>query len=202
MVRAILNPEEMAKYSKNTKSGVSQAILLCLLAISLSAFFIVLVYKWLVGENVDSDRASKLLDSYNHALYHDVSLKPKQHRGGSRFCSKGEDECRRFLEERFGRDFSSIRPDWLKNPIGTGKNLELDCYNRELGLAVEFNGIQHYKFTKRFHSSQGDFNEQKYRDVIKRQACKERGITLIEVPYYEKNISGFLSQKLAQLGYG
>ena len=32
----------------------------------------------------------------------------------------------------------------------TGKSLELDCYNVEYGVALEYNGIQHYKFPNPF----------------------------------------------------
>ena len=62
--------------------------------------------------------------------------------------SKGETECRKVLESIFGKPFPSSRPDFLRNPVTGGiHNLELDCYNHELGLAVEYNGIQHYKFS-------------------------------------------------------
>jgi hypothetical protein len=88
------------------------------------------------------------------------------------------------LEKLFKKPFSKTRPDFLKNPaLDEGKNLELDCYNDELKLAVEYNGVQHYKYSPYFHRTRDAFQNQKYRDYLKRVMCKENGITLIEVPY-------------------
>ena len=58
--------------------------------------------------------------------------------------SKGEIECRKVLEEIFNRPFKKHRPNFLNNPVTGGMfNLELDCYNDDIGLALEYNGIQH-----------------------------------------------------------
>ena len=101
--------------------------------------------------------------------------------------SKGEAECRRVLQKIWGRPFISQRPDFLRNPVTGGDfNLELDCYNPELKLAVEYNGIQHYKYTPYFHRNYEHFTNQKYRDDMKRRMCKENGVYLIEVPYTVK----------------
>lgn len=98
--------------------------------------------------------------------------------------SKGEAECRRVLQKIFGRPFLSQRPDFLRNPVTGGEfNLELDCYDPELKLAVEYNGIQHYKYVPYFHRNHEHFINQKYRDDMKRRMCKDNGIILIEVPY-------------------
>lgn len=47
--------------------------------------------------------------------------------------------CKRLIEALTGREFHSVRPSWLRNPL-TGKNLELDAYNEDLGIALEYNG--------------------------------------------------------------
>jgi len=49
---------------------------------------------------------------------------------------KTEEKCRNILRKIYGVDFPSARPDFLKNPV-SGKNLELDCYNEKLKLALE-----------------------------------------------------------------
>lgn len=95
--------------------------------------------------------------------------------------SKKEAECRRILQELYGCSFINCRPDFMKNP-DTGKNLELDCYNSKLKLAIEYDGIQHRKFCPYFHKSYQDFEKQKRRDAIKDWLCKQNGITLIRVP--------------------
>ena len=82
-----------------------------------------------------------------------------------------------------GCKFPSVRPDFLKNPE-TDCNLELDGYNENLKLSFEYNGIQHYKFHKRFHKNDEEaFKKQRERDEFKYKRCIEMGITLISVPY-------------------
>lgn len=97
--------------------------------------------------------------------------------------SKGEIECRRCMEEIFRKPFNKHRPDFLRNSVTGGNNLELDCYNSDLKIAVEYNGIQHYKYVPFFHKNKEAFYNQKYRDELKRRMCKDNGIFLIEVPY-------------------
>lgn len=98
--------------------------------------------------------------------------------------SKGERECRITMEKLFNVPFKKVRPYWLRNEVSGGdNNLELDCFNEDLRLAVEYNGRQHYEFIKFFHKNKEAFLNQKYRDDMKRRLCKERGICLIEVPY-------------------
>ena len=117
--------------------------------------------------------------------------------------SRGEIECRKVLESIFKKPFPKARPDILKNPVtsdgGVQNNLELDCYNKDLGIAVEYNGIQHYKYIPYFHKTKDSFHNQKYRDYMKRQMCENNGIYLIEVPYTVevKDIRTFISDKLA-----
>jgi len=118
--------------------------------------------------------------------------------------SKGERECRRVLEELFQRPFNSARPDFLRNTVTENYNLELDCWNPELRLAVEYNGIQHYKFVPYFHKNNKEaFLNQKYRDDMKRRICKDEGIHLIEVPYTVKiqDIENFIIQECRKKGF-
>lgn len=118
--------------------------------------------------------------------------------------SKGELECKRVLQKLFKRPFDKIRPDFLRNPVtGNRHNLEIDCYNEELKLGVEYSGIQHYKHTPFMHKNKEAFYNQKYRDELKKYMCKEHGITLIEVPYniHIDDIEKFLYHKLISKGY-
>ena len=144
-----------------------------------------------VNQNFDmladaSKRSNKRNINYssakNNALYNEQTLSKYNPRE-----SKGENECRRVLEKFFNLPFKKARPDFLRNPVtGNFHNLELDCYNDRLKLAVEYNGIQHYQYTPYFHQSKDSFYNQKYRDMFKRQRCKEENIELIEVPYTVK----------------
>jgi len=118
--------------------------------------------------------------------------------------SKGEIECRRVLQNLFNRPFPKARPDFLRNPVTGGNfNLELDCFNTDLKLAVEYNGIQHYQYVPYFHKNKEAFLNQKYRDEMKRQKCKENGVILIEVPHTIKieNIKRFIENELHINGF-
>lgn len=116
--------------------------------------------------------------------------------------SKGEALCRKICYEIFGgREFKKIRPKQLRNNV-TGHNLELDLYNDELKLAVEYNGKQHYEFVPFFHGNREAFLNQKYRDELKRMMCKGLGIRLIEIPYTVKleDLESFIRMQTAQFG--
>lgn len=69
----------------------------------------------------------------------------------------------------------NYRPDWLKNP-NTGFNLELDRYYPEIGLGVEYNGIQHRK--------KNDIEQWK-RDKIKVHLCGLNNVTRMVIYYNE-----------------
>jgi len=116
--------------------------------------------------------------------------------------SAGERECRRVLENIFRKPFPNKRPNFMNNEV-TNFNLELDCFNEDLKLAVEYNGIQHYKYTKFFHANKDKFRNQQYRDYMKRDLCNKNNITLIEVPYTvkPKNIEKYLKNNLRKKGY-
>lgn len=112
--------------------------------------------------------------------------------------SMGETECKAALHRIYGKPFYTVRPDWLKNK----RNMELDCYNETLksekypgGIAVEYQGEQHYKVVKKYHpNGEDDLKQQQYRDHLKRELCRRHGVYLIEVPYTVKldQIENFL----------
>lgn len=117
--------------------------------------------------------------------------------------SRGEEECKKFVEFYFKKPFERIRPTFLTNPI-TGAQLELDMYNDELKLAIEYNGAQHYVFNNMMHQGSKDrFQNQQYRDYMKKTMCKENGIDLIIVPYTIKHqqIANYLFEQLKGRGY-
>jgi len=89
------------------------------------------------------------------------------------------------LELVFNEPFPKVRPDWLKNPK-TGRNLELDCYNSKLQIALEYNGEQHYNPKAAYSKGEEWFKEQQERDKFKQQKCKELNIHLIIVPHTVK----------------
>ena len=118
-------------------------------------------------------------------------------KSSNEFQSKGEKECKKSIEEITRKPFSKHRPSFLRNEI-TGKNLELDCYNDELKLAIEYNGIQHYEYTPIFHKNKDVFYNTKYRDKMKETLCQQNGIKLIVVPYTVKlqDIKSYIQEKI------
>lgn len=92
-----------------------------------------------------------------------------------------EYKCGLILEAFTGHKFSSVRPDWLKNPI-TNKNLELDKFCDELSLGLEYQGQQHYEIGK-FNDTKDKLEYQVYKDILKRKLCALNEVTLIIVPY-------------------
>ena len=93
--------------------------------------------------------------------------------------SLGEKVLREILEKIYKRKFPNVRPDWLINPA-TGYSLELDCYNKELKLAFEYQGRQHYEPIA-FFGGEKALQKTKKRDEIKKELCKKLKIKLIEI---------------------
>ena len=133
---------------------------------------------------------------------HEEDKRKRRRRGGGGGESKGEVECRRVMQKLFDKPFYKIRPQFLNNPVTFGtNNLELDCFNEELKLAVEYDGAQHYKFIPHFHKTYEGFMNQRYRDYMKEQMCKDNKIRLIRVPYTVKieHIESFIVKKLEEM---
>lgn len=89
-------------------------------------------------------------------------------------------------EEAFGKilysyfpthTFTKTRPDFLLYPK-SGRKLELDFYCKELGIAFEVNGAQHYEFVKYFHGDESGLAYALEKDKFKKKACLENGVKL------------------------
>lgn len=110
-----------------------------------------------------------------------------------RNSSMEEEYCRRLIEEIFpGHKFPSVNRTketwfqlkWLYNDR-TNHPLELDGYCKELGIAFEFQGPQHYEYIPgTFHSTLADFENQVYCDRRKSDLCANNGVWLIIIPYH------------------
>ena len=82
------------------------------------------------------------------------------------------------LEDETNYKWIKIRPDWLEK-------LELDGFCRELNLAFEYQGIQHYKYQPFFHRNGiEDFHIQQEHDERKLRLSLERGVKIIFIPYH------------------
>ncbi len=101
-----------------------------------------------------------------------------QQNHGCPLCKSRRSEklCREILQELFEVKFPTKKPLFLRG-------LELDCYNEDLKLALEYNGKQHYEFVEFFHKTEEKFNKLKERDQKKYKLCEANNIKLIIVPY-------------------
>lgn len=93
-----------------------------------------------------------------------------------------EQYVRECFEQLFNQKFLKSRPKWLSN-LGR-QNMELDGYNKKLGLAFEHHGIQHYETVPYFHRGDKDIERQETIDEERRVLCREQNVLLIEVPYF------------------
>jgi len=99
-----------------------------------------------------------------------------------------EQKCRYIFQSIFGKKFPTRR---------MGK-IELDGYNKELNIAFEYNGKQHYVPSKYFKN----FSLQKRQQIDrqKRNTCLDLDITLIIIPYWEAktddNLIRYISSNL------
>ena len=123
-------------------------------------------------------------------------LTPNEHLMGQGcpLCKEShlEKEMRVFLDEK-GIDYiPQARFDWLKTN-DTKKKMSLDYYIKELNVAIECQGIQHFN-AKKFWNNVKDKEEKvkkiKNRDKLKKRLCEEHGIKIfyysnlgIEYPY-------------------
>jgi len=116
-------------------------------------------------------------------------------------CSKSkmERKTREFFEEIFQVKFPTTSPEWLINPL-TGKKMHLDGYNKNLQLAFEYNGPQHYQFHKFFHKSYQEYLDQRKRDYYKKELCMNNMIILITIPYTIKpsNLKDYIKNQYKQ----
>ena len=113
--------------------------------------------------------------------------------------SAGEARCRRIMETLLDVPFPRSHPSFLFRE-STGRKLELDGYSEPLGLAFEYQGIQHYKYNPHWHKDAAGFAALQARDAEKAAKCRQHQVALIVIPHYA--LSGaYIRQRLAELGY-
>lgn len=110
--------------------------------------------------------------------------------------SKGERECREIIENLTGKKFPTKRPKFLTNPE-TGYSLELDGYCKEINLAFEYDGEQHFKPIE-WMGGEEKFKQTQKLDKLKNDLCKSSKITLIRIPFTIKNIENYIKRKLVE----
>lgn len=103
-----------------------------------------------------------------------------------------EEEKSRFVfQELTGYKFPS-------DCITIDNGQELDGYCKELNLAFEYDGEQHYRDCSSLWKKH-DIEKQKESDVTKNQRCAELGIKMIRIPYYIKDLYTFIKTEIEKL---
>ena len=80
------------------------------------------------------------------------------------------------------------RAKWLEN-------LELDIYIKNIDLAIEYQGVQHYKPLKHWGGEEG-FLKRRVNDIRKKRLCEIHGTSLIYFSYLDEITEGFVKSKL------
>lgn len=110
---------------------------------------------------------------------------------------KNEKKCKEIIESITEKKFKKIKPKWLLNPK-TGGRMEIDCFNEDLRIGLEYNGEQHYRPIS-WYGGEKSFKKTKQRDALKKKLCKKNNIDLIVVPYLIKNKRFFIEKKLKKI---
>ncbi len=103
---------------------------------------------------------------------------------------KSQKICQEIAESVFGKKFETERKfPWFLRELGNPRKVDMylefspSNANRAKGIAIEFNGEQHYRFVEFFHRTRDAFLAYQRGDMDERRLFKEHGIFLLEIPY-------------------
>jgi len=111
---------------------------------------------------------------------------------------KGQDRLERILKDIAGRRnvFSELR---LAGALGpNGGLLEYDFYIPALGVLVEYNGEEHYRYIPHFHKGKRDFEYRVLCDRMKEEYAREAGLILVVFTYEEPLTAVHVAARLGE----
>lgn len=90
------------------------------------------------------------------------------------------------LAEVIGREnfYREYTWEWLLSE--TGNHLYVDFYIPNINIVIEYDGQQHYEFSKFFYKTEEQFRRRQCLDRLKEELLLEHSIKLIRIPYYQK----------------
>lgn len=121
---------------------------------------------------------------------------------GSRYVKQkfhqNEIKLTKIVEELFGKNnvITEYHPVWAVSPKIV--LYEFDIHVKGTNLLIEYNGQQHYKFTKFFHKTRKRFEEQLLRDAYKALLAESKGFELEIFSYEEPIIKDYVRKRLEQ----
>ena len=130
-------------------------------------------------------------------IWHTSPLRIKNRQGCPQCHTRITEERCRFVFESLTRH--KFPTTWA----AFSKKMQLDGYCKELKLAFEYQGKQHYEIMPYFHRTEQDFISQQDRDKIKTQLCLENNIRKIDIPYTQASdnqaLETFIKEQLFQI---
>lgn len=137
--------------------------------------------------NVSSHYFCELTCSNNHkfSLYNATLLR------GLTWCptckishkNTGEELCRMIISNLLGEYFPKTRN--IKGLVSKkGVALEIDGFSDQLKIGFEYQGQQHYEFSKFFHQKRKDFDKTQQRDEFKNTFFRNKGWRLLQIKYF------------------
>lgn len=158
-------------------------------------------------ETVDDTDYTECAEEIDDIVPYDPALVPDYMYGDPIRCkpkSRAEAMTKEIVEKMFNREFFTVRPPFLQVPkeyTRTGTRtvcVELDLFNKELMLAIEYNGIQHYIYPNVWDRDYESFESRRAYDLLKTKACRRYNVYLIVVPYTvpPDTIKSFIYERL------
>lgn len=105
-------------------------------------------------------------------------------------CSNKESKAEKFIREFLEKHNINFVQEMRFTNCRDIKPLPFDFYLPDKNTIIEFDGIHHYKKLDKW----GNFEDTVKHDNIKNSFCKQNGISLIRIPYFEyKNLENILT---------
>lgn len=111
-------------------------------------------------------------------------------------CTKKESSLEREVREILEQMKEVFLQQYTFDECRNEMVLPFDFYMPEKNIAIEVDGVHHFKPID-YYGGEEQFKKQNIRDEIKNNFCKDNGIKLIRIPYWEvKNASAILKKEL------
>ena len=122
-------------------------------------------------------------------IFKSITGREQKMRNPTKYLIKWDKKCRSKLQKKV-KDL--LYKHWKADVVFEefpvlGSRMTIDFYNANKNIAIEVDGMQHYKYNKFFHSnSKHKFLEQLKRDEQKELFCESNSIKLIRIMETDK----------------
>ena len=122
-------------------------------------------------------------------IFKSITGREQKMRNPTKYLIKWDKKCRSKLQKKV-KDllykYWKVDVVFEEFPV-LGSRMTIDFYNANKNIAIEVDGMQHYKYNKFFHSnSKHKFLEQLKRDEQKELFCESNSIKLIRIMETDK----------------